>query len=113
MHGFKIAHRKLGKQLRAARVRVAQLSEQRRDLPKRIEIRDLSEPAVVKLAIDRKHLTDIIKMVAYQVESDLIALLRPHYARVEQEGRTRCTNCSPPQATFASSTTSCVSPWRD
>ena len=27
-------------------------------------------------------------MVAYQAESDLLALLRPHYARVEQEGRT-------------------------
>ena len=27
-------------------------------------------------------------MVAYQAESDLIALLRPHYARVDQEGRT-------------------------
>jgi hypothetical protein len=27
-------------------------------------------------------------MVAYQAESDLVALLRPHYARVDQEGRT-------------------------
>jgi hypothetical protein len=27
-------------------------------------------------------------MVAYQTESDLLALLRPHYARAEQEGRT-------------------------
>jgi hypothetical protein len=27
-------------------------------------------------------------MVAYQAESDLIALPRPHYARVDQEGRT-------------------------
>jgi transposase-like protein len=43
---------------------------------------------MVKLATERKHLTDIIKMVAYQAESDLIALLRPHYARVDQEGRT-------------------------
>jgi transposase len=88
MRGFKIAHRKLGKQLQAARLRVAQLLEQRRELPKRVEIRDLSEPAVVKLATERKHLTDIIKMVAYQAESDLLALLRPHYARAEQEGRT-------------------------
>src|SRR5215469_7998469 len=88
MRGFKIAHRKLGKQLRTARVRVAQLLEQRRNLPKRVEIRDLSAPAVVKLATERKHLTDIIKMVAYQAESDLLALLRPHYARVDQEGRT-------------------------
>ena len=43
---------------------------------------------MVKLATERKHLTDIIKMVAYQAESDLLALLRPHYARVDQEGRT-------------------------
>jgi hypothetical protein len=88
MRGFKIAHRRLGKQLRAARARVAQLVQQRRDAPKRVEIRDLSEPAVVRLATERKHLTDIIKMVAYQAESDLLALLRPHYARVDQEGRT-------------------------
>ena len=27
-------------------------------------------------------------MVAYQAESDLLALLRPHYARSEDEGRT-------------------------
>jgi transposase len=88
MRGFKIAHGRLGKQLRSARVRVALLFAQRRDLPQRVEVHDLSEQAVVKLATERKHLTDIIKMVAYQAESDLLALLRPHYARVDQEGRT-------------------------
>src|SRR5215475_14148693 len=88
MRGFKIAHGKLGKQLRKARARVNQLFEKRRNVPKRVEIRELNERAVVKLATERKHLTDIIKMVAYQAESDLIALLRPHYARVDQEGRT-------------------------
>ncbi|MBV9531859.1 MAG: hypothetical protein JO283_12520 [Bradyrhizobium sp.] len=36
--------------------------------------------AVVRLATERKHLTDIIKMIAYQAESDLLALLGPHYA---------------------------------
>ena len=85
---FKIAHGRLGKQLRTARARVAHLFEQRRDLPRRVEIRDLNERAVVKLATERKHLTDIIKMVAYQAESDLVTLLRPHYARADQEGRT-------------------------
>ncbi len=88
MRGFKIAHSTLGKKLRAARARVAKLIEQRRDVPQRLEVRDLSEHAVVKLATERKHLTDIIKMVAYQAESDLLALLRPHYAHAEQEGRT-------------------------
>jgi transposase len=88
MRGFKIAHGKLGKQLRKARGRVAQLCAQRHRLPKRVEVHDLNERAVVKLATERKHLTDIIKMVAYQAESDLLALLRPHYARADQEGRT-------------------------
>jgi hypothetical protein len=88
MRGFKVAHGRLGKQLRAARAHVARLFGQRRDVSKRVEIRDLNEQAMVKLARERKHLTDIIKMVAYQAESDLLALLRPHYARAEQEGGT-------------------------
>jgi hypothetical protein len=41
-----------------------------------------------KLATERKHLDDIIKRIAYQAESDLLALLRPYYARADQEGRT-------------------------
>ena len=88
MRGFKIAHSRLGKQLRKARARMNRLFDQRRNVPKRVEVRELNERTVVKLATERKHLTDIIKMVAYQAESDLIALLRPHYARVDQEGRT-------------------------
>ncbi|MBI3271477.1 MAG: hypothetical protein HYZ53_20980, partial [Planctomycetes bacterium] len=43
---------------------------------------------VVKLATERKHLTNVLKLVAYQIESDLVELLRPHYARMEDEGRT-------------------------
>jgi hypothetical protein len=71
-----------------ARARVRRLFDQRRKLPKRVEVRELNERTVVKLATERKHLTEIIKMVAYQAESDLLAQLRPHYARADQEGRT-------------------------
>jgi hypothetical protein len=88
MRGFKIAYHALGKKLRAARARLAKLIAQRSNVAQRVEVRDLSERALVKLATERKHLTDLIKMVAYQAESDLLALLRPHYARAEQEGRT-------------------------
>ena len=88
MRGFKIAHGKIGKQLRRARARLSKLLNRRRKLPTRVEIRDLSQGAVVKLATERKHLTDLIKMVAYQAESDLLNLLRPHYKRADQEGRT-------------------------
>jgi transposase len=88
MRGFKIAFSQLGRQLRAARARLAALLRQRRRLPKRVEVRDLSETTLVKLATERQHLTNIVKMVAYQAESDLLALLRPHYRRADQEGRT-------------------------
>jgi hypothetical protein len=88
MRGFKIAHSKLGKQLRNVRAQLSRLLNQRRDAPKRVEVREVNDRALVKLATERKHLTDIIKMVAYQAESDLLALLRPRYARVDQEGRT-------------------------
>jgi transposase len=88
LRGFKLAHATLGKQLRAARARLARLLACRRGVPQHIEVRDLNERAVVKLATERKHLSDIIKMVAYQAESDLLALLGPHYRRADQEGRT-------------------------
>jgi transposase len=88
MRGFKIANSKLGKQLRKTRAQLTRLLNRRPGTPKRVEIRELSEQAVVKLATERKHLTDIIKMVAYQAESELIALMRPHYARIDDEGRT-------------------------
>jgi hypothetical protein len=67
---------------------VAQIFEQRRGVPKRVEVQDINERAVVRLATERKHLTDIIKMVADQAESDPLALPRAHYARADQEGRT-------------------------
>jgi hypothetical protein len=111
MRGFKIAHGKLGKQLHMVRDRVAQLCARRQDLPTHVEVRDLNERAVVKLATERKHLTDIIKMVAYQAESDLLALLRSHYARADQEGELCCMSCSPLLAKSASARASCTSPW--
>ena len=43
---------------------------------------------VVKLAPEIKHLTNLLKMVAYQAESDLVRAVAPHYRRVEDEGRT-------------------------
>jgi len=88
MRGFKIAHGQLGKQLWAARERLTELLNRRRGIPPRVEVGDLSEGAVVRLATERKHLTNLIKMVAYQTESDLLAFLRPHYARSDDEGRT-------------------------
>jgi transposase len=88
MRGFKIANASIGKPLREARECYQALLEQRRKLPARVPVRDASQEAVVKLATERKHLTNLVKMVAYQAESDLLSLLRPHYTRADQEGRT-------------------------
>lgn len=88
VRGFKIALAKLGEKLRTARAHLSKLSNQRCRLPGRVEIRDLHVGALVKLATERKHLTDLVKMIAYQAESDLLTILRPHYKRTDQEGRT-------------------------
>lgn len=42
----------------------------------------------MKLSTERKHLTNVLKLIAYQIESDLVNLIRPHYARTDDEGRT-------------------------
>ncbi len=89
MRGFKIAHAKLGKDYWGARMKEAELFAQRSKLERRVPVAEaLDGQSVVKLAPERKHLTNILKMVAYQIESDLVERIRPDYARVEQEGRT-------------------------
>ena len=87
MRGFKIAHGKIAQCIRAARKRVKSLEAARSSVPKRAAIGELVSE-VVKLAPERKLLTNLIKMVAYQTETDLVRLVAPHYKRVEDEGRT-------------------------
>lgn len=88
MRGFKIAKGKLGLKIFSAMQRVMQLEARRAKLPRRIPVQAVSEEPVVKLAPERKHLTNLIKMVAYQAEGDLLRLVGPHYRRVDEEGRT-------------------------
>jgi transposase len=88
MRGFKIAHSQLGQQIRRAEERILQLEKRRAALPKRVPVQSLAEQPVVKLAPERKHLTNLIKMVAYQAESALLRLVARHYQRAEEEGRT-------------------------
>jgi hypothetical protein len=63
--------------------------ERRRDAtPRKIPVGERSRGAVIKLATERKHLTNVLKMVAYQAESDLVRAVAPHYHRADDEGRT-------------------------
>ncbi len=84
----KLTKAELKTQLRQAQLRVERLLARRDRLPKRIAVKALEGDPLMRLSLERKHLTNCLKMVAYQAESDLLALLRPHYARADQEGRT-------------------------
>jgi hypothetical protein len=88
MRGFKIANAALSARVQTARNRIAEIEKQRATIPARIPVREVVTADVVKLSVQSKHLTDILKMVAYQAEGDLLRLLSPYYRRTDQEGRT-------------------------
>jgi hypothetical protein len=67
--------------------KVMRLEKQRAAIPARVPVGTVKDE-VVKLAPERKHLTNLFKMVAYQAESDLARQIAPHYARADDEGRT-------------------------
>jgi transposase len=88
MRGFKTAHGKLGQKICNVWQRIEQLEKRRAAIPRRVPVQSLTIQPVVKLAPERKHLTNLIKMLAYQAESDLLRMVAPHYSRAGQEGRT-------------------------
>ena len=92
IRGFKIAHGKIGRAIRQALERVATLEARRTKIPTHIPVQQVVTGEVVKLAPERQHLVSLLKMVAYQAESDLVRLVAPHYRRVEDEGRTLIHN---------------------
>jgi DNA-binding CsgD family transcriptional regulator len=87
--GFAIAEERIRMEIDKATKRIKKLKTRRDFLPARVTVADAQEgQEMVKLSTERKHLTNVLKMVAYQTESDLVELIRPHYNRVEDEGRT-------------------------
>jgi transposase len=88
MRGFKTAHGKLGQKIWSVWQRIEQLEKRRATIPRRVPVQSVMDQPAVKLAPERKHLTNLIKMLAYQAESDLLRMVAPHYRRASQEGRT-------------------------
>jgi DNA-binding CsgD family transcriptional regulator len=87
--GFEIAEEKIRMEIEKATNHIKRLQARRDSLPARMTVADAQKgQETVKLSTERKHLTNVLKMVAYQSESDLVELIRPHYNRVEDEGRT-------------------------
>jgi hypothetical protein len=89
MREFKAADKKIYQEIQEAAERVAELAAQQKSLPLRVPLAEARpDQDLVKLSTERKHLTNVLKLVAYQIESDLVNLIRPHYARADDEGRT-------------------------
>lgn len=88
MRGFKIATAKLSRPVKDALRRYTKLEAQRAKVPRRIPVGQVTDGDVVKLAVERKHLSNVIKMVAYQAETDLVRRIAPHYKRADDEART-------------------------
>lgn len=88
MRGFKIAHgTEIGIPMRAAKEWVDELTTARDAHPRRVTVGQMDTPPV-RLLSARKRLSDGLKMLAYQAETDLVRAVAPHYARAADEGRT-------------------------
>jgi transposase len=89
MRQFTSEEKRIHREIQDAADRITDLSARRKNLPKHIPLGDFKkDQEFVKLSTERKHLTNVLKMVAYQIESDLVERLHPYYARVDEEGRT-------------------------
>ncbi len=89
MRAFTAAEKQILREIQDAADDVARLIERQKSLPARIPLSEAPDAeSAVKLSTERKHLTNVLKMVAYQTEGSLVELLRPHYSRTEDEGRT-------------------------
>ena len=92
MRGFKIAQAGLHGEISRMLKRVIALERRRTKTPRRVPIGQVTPGEVIKMATEKKLLTDILKMVAYQVEGELVRLVEDHYRRSDEEGRTLVQN---------------------
>ena len=88
MRGFKIAHAALARKIRGQQRLLLDLERRRAAVPHRIPVGQRAAGDVIKLSTERKHLINVLKMIAYQAESDLLRTVTPHYKRADDEGRT-------------------------
>ena len=88
IRGFKIAHGKIGKQIRALRAECDRLSQEIRELPAKVPLSEATtDKEVVRLEDERKRVVDAVKMIAYRAETALTELIAPYHARHTDEAR--------------------------
>jgi transposase len=89
MRGFKIAHSAVSRKIEGLQMQEIDLKALYKKTPQKVPLKDtLRNEVVYRLKREKKHLTDLLKMVAYQAETDLLGLIRGDYARADDEGRT-------------------------
>jgi len=89
MRGFKIANSAVHRKIEVLQQQEFELKALYEKTPPKVPLKaTLDNETAYRLKNEKKHLTDNIKMVAYQAETDLLALIRSDYARSDDEGRT-------------------------
>ena len=83
VRGFKCAQSALRRELAQAEAEVQRCEAERAALPMRVPAAEWQ-----KLKTEKKLIVDAIKMTAYQIETELLGMLGPCYARSAEEGRT-------------------------
>ena len=89
LSAFTHEERHIHRDVQDATDRIATLVARRKSLPPRLPLSDAPAATdAVKLSTERQHLTNVLKMVAFQAEGALVERLDPYYARNNDEGRT-------------------------
>jgi hypothetical protein len=89
MMGFKIANSAVSRKIEGLQMQQIDLKALYERTPQRLPLKEtLGGDVVYKLKREKKHFTDLLKIVAYQAETDLLELIRAEYARADDEGRT-------------------------
>ncbi len=72
----------LAQQIQEAKTKLKMLQAKREGLPERISAGDLE-----RLKTERQLLATVFKVAAYRIETELVRMVAPYYARTEEEGR--------------------------
>jgi len=76
----------LAAQVQAQRRQVAELEQGRNALPRRVWLSETERADELKLSVERKLFTDVVKMGAYRAECELVRRVGASFARCTDEG---------------------------
>jgi len=74
--------------MRQAVAHIAELDQKRQTIPSRIPVSNTLRKHIIELEPERTLLTNLVKMVPYQVESGLVYLVVTYYKHVRDEDNT-------------------------